>query len=62
MRIIATGTIMLTENKRNKFIVNAENLDIDMLMCTLLEYNNNYSLASESLWNYLLRLSERWCK
>ena len=36
----------------NTFLVNAENLDIDMPMYSLLEYSENYSKASGSLWNY----------
>ena len=31
---------------------NAENLDIVMPMCNLLEYRKNYSKTSASLWNY----------
>ena len=30
----------------------AENLDIAMLLYNLLEYSNNYSMISGSLWNY----------
>ena len=33
-------------------IDNAEDLDIDMSMYNLLEYSQNYSMTSESLWNY----------
>ena len=29
-----------------------QNLDIVMPMNNLLEYNNNYSMTSGSLWNY----------
>ena len=36
----------------NTFIVNAENLDIDMPMYSLLEYSENCSKESGSLWNY----------
>ena len=36
----------------NTFIYNAKNLDIAMLMCNLLEYNDNYSMTSRSLWYY----------
>ena len=36
----------------NTFIDNAEDLDIVMPMHKLLEYSNNYSIASESLQNY----------
>ena len=32
--------------------VNAENLDIVMPMYNLLEYSQNYSMTSRSLWNY----------
>ena len=31
---------------------NAENLDIVMPMYNLLEYSQNYSMTSGSLWNY----------
>ena len=36
----------------NTFINNAEDLDIVMPMYNLLEYTNNYSMKSGSLWNY----------
>ena len=36
----------------NKLIENAEDLDIVMSMYNLVEYSNNYSMASGSLWNY----------
>ena len=36
----------------NTLIDNAENLDIVMPMYNLLEYSGNYSMTSESLWNY----------
>ena len=36
----------------NTFIKNAEDLDIIMLMYNLLEYSDNYSITSGSLWNY----------
>ena len=36
----------------NVFIDNAKHLDIVMPIYTLLEYSDNYSMASESLWNY----------
>ena len=36
----------------NTFIGNAEDLDIVMPMYNLLEYNNNYSMTSGSLWDY----------
>ena len=36
----------------NTFIDNAEDLDIVMPINNLLEYIDNYSMASESLWNY----------
>ena len=35
----------------NTFIDNAEDLDIGMPMYNLLEYSNNYSMTSGSLWN-----------
>ena len=31
---------------------NAEDLDTVMLVDNLLEYSDNYSMASRSLWNY----------
>ena len=36
----------------NTFIDNAEDLDIVMPMYNLLEYSDNYSMTSETLWNY----------
>ena len=36
----------------NWFTDNAEDLDIVMPMHNLLEYSHNYSMISESLWNY----------
>ena len=36
----------------NTFIDNAEDLDIVMSMHNLLEYSDNYSKMSRSLWNY----------
>ena len=36
----------------NTFIDNAEDSDIFMPMYNLLEYSDNYSMTSESLWNY----------
>ena len=36
----------------NTFIDNAENLDIVMPMRNLLEYSDNYSITSGSLWNF----------
>ena len=33
-------------------IDNAEDLDVVMLIYNLLEYSNNYSMTSESLWDY----------
>ena len=36
----------------NRFIDSAEDLDIVMPMYNLLEYSDNYSMASGSLWNY----------
>ena len=36
----------------NKFIDNAGDADTAMLMYNLLEYSDNYSITSESLWNY----------
>ena len=34
------------------FIDNADDLDVVMLLYNLLEYNDNYSMTSGSLWNY----------
>ena len=36
----------------NAFLDNAEDLDIAMPMYNLLEYSDNYSMTSRSLWNY----------
>ena len=36
----------------NTFIDNAEHLDIVMAMYNFLECSDNYSMTSESLWNY----------
>ena len=36
----------------NTFVDNAKDLDIVMLMYNLLEYSDNYSMTSGSLWNY----------
>ena len=36
----------------NTFIENAKDLDIVMPMYNLLEYSDNYSMTSWSLWNY----------
>ena len=36
----------------NTFKDNAEDLDIFIPMYTLLEYSDNYSVTSESLWNF----------
>ena len=36
----------------NTFIDNAEELDIVMPMYNLLEYSDNHSMTSGSLWNY----------
>ena len=37
---------------KNTFIYNAEDIDIFMPMVNLLEYRQNYSMTSGSLWNY----------
>ena len=40
-------------SKISKTIVDhAKDLDIVILLCDLLEYSNNYSMTSGSLWNY----------
>ena len=36
----------------NTLIDNAEDLDVAMPMCNLLEYSKNYSKTTGSLWNY----------
>ena len=36
----------------NTFVGNAKDLDIVMLIYNLLEYSDNYSITSGSLWNY----------
>ena len=44
--------ISCMSNTFNTFIDNAEDLDIVMPMYNLLEYSDNYSMTSGSLWNY----------
>ena len=39
-------------NINNIFIDNAEDLDIVMAMFNPLEYSDNYSMTSGSLWNF----------
>ena len=39
-------------NTNSTLIYNAEDFDIVMPMYNLLEYSQNYSMTSESLWNY----------
>ena len=39
-------------SKNNIFIENAEDLDIVMTVYNLLEYSDNYSMTSGSLWNF----------
>ena len=39
----------------NTFVDNAEDLDI-MLMYNLLEYSNNYSMTSRSLWQIITEM------
>ena len=41
-----------TSKINNTFIDNAEDLDIFMSMYNLLEYSDNYSMTSGSLWTY----------
>ena len=36
----------------NKFVDNTEGLDIVTRMYNLLDYSDNYSMTSRSLWNY----------
>ena len=43
---------MFRSKINNTFIGNGEDLDIVMPIYNLLEYNNNYSMISWSLWNY----------
>ena len=43
---------MFRSKINNTFIDNGEDLDIVMPIYNLLEYNNNYSMISWSLWNY----------
>ena len=43
---------MFRSKINNTFIDNGEDLDIIMPIYNLLEYNNNYSMISWSLWNY----------
>ena len=42
----------LIDNADNSLIDNVEELDIVMVMYTLIEYNKNYSKRTRSLWNY----------
>ena len=37
---------------KSTLVDNAEDLDIVILMYNLLKYSQNYSMTSESLWNY----------
>ena len=37
---------------KNTFIDNAEDVDTVILICNLIEYSDNYSMTSGSLWNY----------
>ena len=37
----------------SKFVDNAKNLNVAMLMYNLLEYGDNYSMTSGSLWNFI---------
>ena len=43
---------MWTSKIKNTFIDNAEDPDIFMPMYNLLEYSENHSMTSGSLWNY----------
>ena len=43
---------MHIEKISNTFIHNAEYFDVIMLMYNLLEYSDNYSMTSGSLWNF----------
>ena len=46
----------------NTFIDNAEDLDIVMPTYNLLEYSDNYSMTSGSLWNYYRDEMQMMCK
>ena len=37
----------------SKFVDNAKNLNVAMLMYNLLEYGDNYSMTLGSLWNFI---------
>ena len=39
-------------NNTNKKVDNDKNIDIAIPMCSLIEYSNNYSKTSGSLWQY----------
>ena len=49
--------IECTSEKNNTQIDYSKNLDTVMPMYNLIEYNNNYSETSESLWQYYIRLT-----
>ena len=44
----------------NTFIGNAEDLDIAMTVYNFVEYSDNYSMASGSLWNYYRDVVNGW--
>ena len=45
-------------NINNTFIDNAEDLDIVIPIYNLLEYSDNYSMTSGSLWNYYRQVND----
>ena len=47
--IVVAGRIII---EGTKFFENAEDFDIVMPIYNLLEYSDNYSITSGSLWNY----------
>ena len=44
----------------NTFIGNAEDLDIAVTVYNFVEYSDNYSMASGSLWNYYRDVVNGW--
>ena len=44
----------------NKYIDCAEDFNIVMSMYNFLEYSDNYSMTSGSLWNYILQRWNKW--
>ena len=52
LRLKNNATFRSCITKIKSILTNNTDLDIAMLMYKLLEYSDNYSMASESLWNY----------